>query len=491
MTLTTAQTDRAAGILLGLACGDALGAGYEFGPPLPDDTDVVMQGGGQFHWAPGEWTDDTSMAVPIARAIAEGRDLADERVLDDIVRVWVEWSLSAPDVGIQLRAVLSRAVATAAGVRAAAQAHHDLTGRSAGNGSLMRTAPVALAYLHDPDSLAVTARLISDLTHVESDAGDACVLWCLAIRHAVLTGEFDVRAGLAALPAERRDRWAGLLDEAEAHPPAYFDRNGWVVHALQGAWSAISRTPDTDATQLRLALEAAVRGGRDTDTVAAIAGGLLGARWGATAVPEEWAELVHGWPGLTGADLVELGMQGASAGDDSAGRGDARPGDGSDVGEGLPAAPRGSLTAAVALATAAHAGQVDKLGIEYIQHPLGVMARVGGEDEKIVAALHDVVEDTDVTLDELRARGFAEHIVRAVDAVTKREGEALADSMARVAADPLALAVKFADLAHNANPERQALLPTETRERLTEKYRESARLLGTTLEEILARPAVP
>jgi (p)ppGpp synthase/HD superfamily hydrolase len=97
-----------------------------------------------------------------------------------------------------------------------------------------------------------------------------------------------------------------------------------------------------------------------------------------------------------------------------------------------------------------------------------------------------VVEDTDVTLDELRARGFAEHIVRAVDAITKRKGEALAESMARVAVDPLALRVKFADLAHNANPERQALLPTETRERLTEKYRESARLLGTTLEEILA-----
>jgi (p)ppGpp synthase/HD superfamily hydrolase len=192
---------------------------------------------------------------------------------------------------------------------------------------------------------------------------------------------------------------------------------------------------------------------------------------------------------MTGADLVELGMQGASAGDGGTEAGGDRSIEGDDLGDGLPEAPRGSLTAAVALATAAHAGQVDKLGIDYIQHPLGVMAKVDGEDEKIVAALHDVVEDTDVTLDELRARGFAEHIVHAVDAVSKREGEALAESMARVAADPLARTVKYADLAHNANPERQALLPTETRERLTKKYRESARLLGTTLEEILAGSA--
>jgi (p)ppGpp synthase/HD superfamily hydrolase len=151
-----------------------------------------------------------------------------------------------------------------------------------------------------------------------------------------------------------------------------------------------------------------------------------------------------------------------------------------------PTEARGGLEAAVALAAAAHAGQVDKLGVDYIQHPLGVMARVIGVDEQIVAVLHDVVEDTDVTLDDLRAQGFAEHIVRAVDAVTKRPGEPLAASMARVAADPLALTVKFADLAHNANPARQAALPAETRVRLTAKYEESARLLGTTLEKILA-----
>ena len=88
-----------------------------------------------------------------------------------------------------------------------------------------------------------------------------------------------------------------------------------MVEALQGAWSAITTTPvpqDDPATgvfrvdHLRLALDAAVRGGGDTDTVAAIAGGLLGAAYGASAVPAEWRRVLHGWPGLRTRDLVDL-----------------------------------------------------------------------------------------------------------------------------------------------------------------------------------------
>jgi ADP-ribosylglycohydrolase len=263
-----------------------------------------------------EWTDDTSMAVPIAQAAANGLDLRDETVLDGIVAQWVDWAKTAPDVGIQLRAVLSKTEATASAVRAVAKAHHERHGRSGGNGSLMRTAPVALAYLDDPVALAEAARAISSLTHYETDAGDACVLWCLAIRHAVLKGEFDVRVGLPFLPADRRDLWQTRIAVAETSVPSDFAHNGWVVEALQGAWSAISTTKATDATHLRLALEAAVRGGRDTDTVAAIAGGLLGARWGASAVPAEWRRIVHGWPSLTAADLVRLGSR--ATGDEAA-----------------------------------------------------------------------------------------------------------------------------------------------------------------------------
>jgi len=174
----------------------------------------------------------------------------------------------------------------------------------------MRTAPVALAYLDDAEALAFAAREVSALTHWDDDAGDACVIWCLAIRHAVLHGELDLETGLAALPEARRTTWAARIAEAEKSPPYEFPENGWVVHAFQAAWSAITRTPVPDGDpplHLRLALENAVRAGGDTDTVAAIAGQLLGARWGAHAVPLAWRDLLHGWPGITGRELADRG----------------------------------------------------------------------------------------------------------------------------------------------------------------------------------------
>jgi ADP-ribosyl-[dinitrogen reductase] hydrolase len=327
--LTAAQLDRAAGVLLGLACGDALGAGYEFGPPLAAETPVLMEGGGSFGWTPGEWTDDTSMAVPLAEAAAQGHDLLEDGVLDVVAARWMAWASEARDVGVQTSRVLHGAARpTSKALAAAALDVHERMGRSGGNGSLMRTAPIALAYLHNPEGLAVAARRVSELTHFDPEAGDACVLWCLAIRHAVLHGTFEgVRSGLEAIPEERRALWASRLDEAQRLAPSAFDRNGWVVQALQGAWSAISRTPVPEADpsagvvpsqHLRLALEAAVRGGRDTDTVAAIAGGLLGARWGASAVPGAWRRILHGWPGLWARDLVQLGVLAAQGGTDLA-----------------------------------------------------------------------------------------------------------------------------------------------------------------------------
>ena len=92
MTWTTAQIDRACGVLLGTAAGDALGAAYEFGPPRGPDLEVAMVGGGSFGWEPGEWTDDTAMAIAIAEVAATGADLRDEEALDAVVCRWHEWS---------------------------------------------------------------------------------------------------------------------------------------------------------------------------------------------------------------------------------------------------------------------------------------------------------------------------------------------------------------------------------------------------------------
>lgn len=329
---TQAQNDRAAGVLLGTATGDALGAGYEFGPPLSAETPVEMRGGGPFDWEPGEWTDDTSMAIVIARTAHEGADLGDENVQDRIAGGWYRWAQESKDVGVQTRAVLDAAHAAACReasdlgarhLREAARAHHERTERSGGNGSLMRTAPVALAYLHDEDALVTVAQQLSELTHVDPEAGEACVLWCLAVRRAVLTGRIDMHQGMEHLDHGRRGVWMQRLADAQAERPAAFNHNGWVVQAFQGAWSAISHTPgiidppehDTSrAHQLRAALEAAVRGGNDTDTVAAIAGGLAGAACGAAAVPSAWRARLHGWPGYDADDLVRLGVGIAQSG---------------------------------------------------------------------------------------------------------------------------------------------------------------------------------
>lgn len=317
------QMHRAAGVLLGLAAGDALGAGYEFMPALDPGTPVLMDGGGSFGWAPGEWTDDTDMAAAIALVAAEGLDLRGIDAQDQIVANWHQWVGQATDVGSQTRTVLSRAAArstatpTAEALAAASMWLHEQTGHTAGNGSLMRTAPVALAYLNDPDGLVEAAASVSQLTHYDPEAGEACVLWCLAIRHAVLTGALDIRVGLGHLSAERAEVWSERIDVAERSLPRNFTNNGWVVEAFQGAWSAITIARDDvirPADHLRLGLEEAVRGGRDTDTVAAIAGSLLGAAYGASAIPARWRRLLHGWPGLRARDLVSLSARIVTAG---------------------------------------------------------------------------------------------------------------------------------------------------------------------------------
>ena len=337
--LNTAQVDRAAGVLLGMACGDALGAPFEFSPPLGPDVAVTMAGGGHFGWEPGEWTDDTSMAIAIAEVTATGADLRTDEARDRVAARWARWAATAKDVGNQTKSVLSAATRaarsrgetepTAADLVLASAEHDARKGRSGGNGSLMRTAPVALAYLHDPDILVLVAQDISAMTHHDPEAGEACALWCLAIGHAVLHGSLDIHSGLAHLPKDRARVWADRLDEAEAGQPADFEKNGWVVHALQGAWSAITTTVVTDRhsssstagpAHFRLALEAAVRGGKDTDTVAAIAGSLVGGLYGTSAVPAQWRRTLHGWPGLRARDLVRLGVLTARGGEsDSAG----------------------------------------------------------------------------------------------------------------------------------------------------------------------------
>lgn len=304
MELDARRIDRAIGVLLGGAAGDALGAGYEFTHPAAD-IEIDMIGGGPFNWAPGEWTDDTSMALAIAEVAATGVPIGHGPGLDAIAGRFVAWfDSNPPDIGNQTRAVLSARPDGAAAMRHRAR---SVPGRKGGNGSLMRTAPVALAYLDDARACREAAAAIAGLTHDDDRAVEACQLWTHAVRHAVLYGTFDgVRGHLKEAPSGVAEFWGPLLDQAETGSPADFANNGWVVHALQTAWWAITSTDDSGPDHLAAALEAAVRAGGDTDTTAAIAGGLLGARWGAAAVPARWRRRLHGWPGYDAADLARL-----------------------------------------------------------------------------------------------------------------------------------------------------------------------------------------
>jgi (p)ppGpp synthase/HD superfamily hydrolase len=107
------------------------------------------------------------------------------------------------------------------------------------------------------------------------------------------------------------------------------------------------------------------------------------------------------------------------------------------------------LEKAIVLATEAHAGQKDKAGLPYILHPIAVMQSLYTMDEKIVGVLHDVIEDTHITSAELVHAGFSPEVVSAAVAISKQDGEAYEDYLKRVKADPLALSVKLADIAHN------------------------------------------
>lgn len=310
MELTGVQRDRARGVLLGVACGDALGAPIEFGPVFPYPRTLEMRAG--HTWEPGEWTDDTSMAIVIARGFARYRGGPTQDALHEIASGWLRWQAEAKDVGVMTAAVLAEAQRAGGGthLRAAAREYASRVAKHDGNGSLMRTAPLALAFLDNAVGLAEAARDVSALTHAGLDSQDACVLWTNAVRVAVLDGTTDgLRQGLYLLDEDRRERWAVLLDEAEQSEPWDFPKNGWAVHALQAAWAAVTCTREHEgapSNPFARGVDHAVRCGLDTDTVGAIAGGLLGAVHGASAVPPHWLDTLHGWPGMHSADLVSL-----------------------------------------------------------------------------------------------------------------------------------------------------------------------------------------
>ncbi|NBN62068.1 hypothetical protein [Pannonibacter tanglangensis] len=141
-----------------------------------------------------------------------------------------------------------------------------------------------------------------------------------------------------------------------------------------------------------------------------------------------------------------------------------------------------TVARAVKWAYLAFAGERDKAGRYMIDHMSRVAERVKTPNEKMVAWLHDVVEDERYSLEELAADGFSRNVIAAVDAITKRDGEGYDEYLDRVAANRLARTVKLADLADNSDEARLALLPAETADRLRAKYAKAIARLAATGE---------
>ncbi|MFF8714477.1 ADP-ribosylglycohydrolase family protein [Streptomyces sp. NPDC015184] len=301
----TERHDRVAGAVVGSAVGDALGAPFEFGPTgvytarFPDGVGTMCGGGG---WDPGEATDDTQMAVLVAESLLEcgGLDLPD--MFDRFRR----WAAAEPkDIGLQTEQVLT----DDAPWDLAAALHFQVNGRAAGNGSLMRAAGSAVYFAAGGRAATMdAARRIAALTH-----GDRAAWEGTAVLHELIRVALDGGDPLDAVPAAldlvhegHRGRWAVVL-APDWHPDAATEFNGAVWPCLGTALWAL-RTGRT----YEEAVAAAVDVGGDTDTVAAVTGGLAGAVHGFGAIPPRWTETLHvPLPGfgdrvLGTADLVDL-----------------------------------------------------------------------------------------------------------------------------------------------------------------------------------------
>jgi ADP-ribosyl-[dinitrogen reductase] hydrolase len=276
----TGLADRARGTLLGLAAGDALGAPVEwlhpdqiharYGGPLRDLVAAPP-------WERGEWTDDTAMALELAASMADKGGYHEQ----DVFARYVMWARSEPkDIGGTVAAALTRARSTDE-ARAAALEHHRATGgMSAGNGSLMRTAPIAIRYRGDPGALERISRQDSGLTHHDPLAGDACAWLNLTIA-ALLDGRR--RPTSISAPARAADEAIGaprVLLAAQAQ-----EQMGYVMTALRIGFAAAFGHDDLES-----AIVFAVNLGGDADTNGAVAGALAGARFGADAIPRRWLE---------------------------------------------------------------------------------------------------------------------------------------------------------------------------------------------------------
>lgn len=297
--MSISRRDRYVGSLIGLATGDALGTTLEFRKPGTFTPITDMIGGGPFALEAGQWTDDTSLAMCLAESLIEcGRFDADDQMKR--YRRWLEhghWSSTGKcfDIGNATRKALD---------------HYKETGdpwagtteeSTAGNGSLMRLAPVVLFFADDAEKAIRKAGDSSRTTHGRAVAVDAC-RYMAAIILGALAGHAKEK-----LLSPRFTPIVGLWDREPVHPaivavangsfrekqPPGIKGTGYVVDSLEAALWAFATTTDFESGAL-----AAVNLGDDADTTGAIYGQLAGAFYGVAGIPGKWRSLIARGPGI-------------------------------------------------------------------------------------------------------------------------------------------------------------------------------------------------
>jgi ADP-ribosylglycohydrolase len=278
--------ERVVGSCLGLALGDALGAPFEFlrGRNVPDPLPALER-----PWLdqpPGSTTDDTALARNLMRSLAERGGLD----LDDVAARHVAWYRSEPpDVGTITGRVLRR-VANGEDATAAARAVWEERGPevSAGNGSVMYCAPLGLAYANRPNELAALAPALSGLTHFDERCKTAVLAITLTSAALVRGADAHDAARMAAdavLEREGGEELEFLVDAAGSKRQIDGPDQGFVLFTAAIALQALLREGDAE-TELRRVVSL----GGDTDTNAAVAGALLGARDGVDGLPKRWLQ---------------------------------------------------------------------------------------------------------------------------------------------------------------------------------------------------------
>jgi ADP-ribosyl-[dinitrogen reductase] hydrolase len=267
--------DRYYGAMLGLACGDAVGCSVEFIPRDRFTPRTEMTGGGKFRLNPGEWTDDTSMALCLASSLCEQKGHDPE---DQMAR-YSHW-FSTGDPGPKSRPIgVGKTVLNALfkfrrdGIYYAGSSDP----RTAGNGALMRLAPVVLAYFPNLENIQKYAKLSTLTTH----AAEACIQ----------TTALFAEALYLALTGSRKEEIEAIHEEwadLKFTSPNEIKGIGYAPESLRAAmWAFLS----TDS--LEQAILAAVNLGDDADTTAAICGQIAGAFYGVNAIPKKWLSILY------------------------------------------------------------------------------------------------------------------------------------------------------------------------------------------------------